>query len=235
MAGKTRSYRGWFNPKVTFREDIQEFLAKPNRKGKLRRCHLQHLVTGRVINVGSIATFCRKAKLKGNAKLHITPVLEGKRWSYKGWFKPDTLKQEVALADVYGNQYDPVKVQTLIEDHGLTVHGLKRILRGQFYGTRRLTRADTPVQGLLKPRDWRVAEYVFKKQRPNRRGAPEIHRGSCLTQLAKDLGLSHPGSLYPLLYGWRSKVSAAGKGTITLVDVQTERKVAVPELEVVAQ
>ena len=237
LDGKITQFRNWFSPDLHPLEWMGNWSAAPinknrARKGKDRRCHLVHLRTGREINVRSITAFCQKARLKGNAHLHISPILDGKRLQYRGWVDPKRVNEKVSLTDVYGNQYKPVKVLDLIKQHGLKAGGLKRILSGKLLGTRRLSLAANPVEGELKPRDWRVTEYVFRERDLKRGGTPRVFRGPVLKDLAAQIGVDS-SNLYPLLYGWRKRMKTGPYRHIEVVEVKTEKKIAVPELEVI--
>lgn len=204
----------------------------PVTNTRLRRCRLQHLETGRIIDCNSIVKFCRKAKLDETARYHISPILNGTRREYKGWFNPDYLNQKVALTDIYGNQYQPIAVAELME-RGLSSPTISRLIRGKPIASRRLAPADKPFNGALQPRGWKVAQYVFQLTTPNRPGRPALVQGSNLTQIAADLGYTHPSNLYPLLYGLRKSIKVGPDHRLFLLSVRTEPKVSMPGLELV--
>jgi hypothetical protein len=239
LNGKAPHFRGWFNPAIRDREAIKTHLKVSSKwnnvaKGSVRRCHLMHLHTGRVINVRSITAFRRKARLRGSDHLHITPVLDGQRLQHKGWVLPERVNRKVALTDVYGNQYRPVKVLDLIKQHGFKARGLKRILSGGLFQTRRLALSDSPIKGVLSPRATKVTEYVFRQRDASQPGRPRVYRGAVLKDIAAQMGVES-SRLYPLLYGWSPRIRMSEHVTIEAVAARVEPKVAEPSLPLAAQ
>lgn len=199
-----------FRTRATYRA----WAKTSGRKGEgLRRCVLQHITSGRIIRASSIVAFCRKARLTGNARFHITPILDGQRLSYKDWFLPSTLATKLNLRDVYGNVYKGVTIREWVKKHGLSAHMATKLLRGDKTraASGRLALASTEDTGFIKPRSTIVTGVTLRK-------GGHIIKADSLPSAAARLGL-YPSSLYPLAYGVTDTVAG-----YKLTHVKTEQR-----------
>lgn len=162
-----------------------------------RVCKLKNLYSGRLINASSITEFCRKAGFVGsNSKYHITPVLDGKRMSYKGWFVPSTLDKPLALKDVFGNYYD-TNIQEILRRKKLSSIAIKRLVNGRTF--RGICSADKDTSHIIPPRAFKVDSYVFQDH------TGEIFQGNTLQEVADCAGIHLQGA-YNLVHGIQDQV-----------------------------
>jgi hypothetical protein len=213
--GTTKDRRS-FNPGATFRTMRAKGVVRADRTIRVanRRCHLQHIETGRVINVRSIAAFCRKARLGGNARYHITPVLDGKRLSYKGWYLPATLRRTLDLRDSYGNVYRGVTLRDWVVKHRKSPGSARRLLSGARETVGGVTLLSNPKATDLTRRAMTVTKVVLA------RGKHRVEADSVMEAAAK-LGTTGASPIYDMVYGIRSHYRG-----YRLVRVKTRRHAA---------
>lgn len=166
-----------------------------------RLCVLENIDTGKIVTTHSISDFCREsglAKLNPNARYHITPILDGDRPSYKGWFLPETLKKVIKLRDLYDNVYE-MTVKEWIQKHGTAGSALK-LLTGtkKFISNNRLTLASSPIDRFLQPRTHKITGVTLVK-------GNRIVRGKSMCEVAEKLGVA-PVTVYEAGYGFRDNV-----------------------------
>lgn len=163
-----------------------------------RPCALENIHSGRIIRAPSLIEFCRKARLWGNSRFHITQVLNGARPSIRGWYPLGFLGRQVKLADIWGNEYR-LSLKTLIKRHGMYPSSVTGLLDGRKRVFRNLTAVDRPIDGYLKPRDYRVTGVTVTN------GWRTI-RAANLTQAARRAGICFT-AFHPLAYGLKEEVS----------------------------
>lgn len=177
-----------------------------------RSCTLEHSKTGKVIKADSIVQFCEQAKLDGNARYHITPVLNGDRTTYKGWCLPDFLNQSLNLKDIYGNQYE-MTVRDWVRKHG-SPGSAHRLLAGRkkSISNSKLMLASTLVDSPLSPRSQHTIEVKLTDGK-------RTYSGRSIHEAAQAAGLKQPGSLYQCAYGFRDEARG-----LRVKSIKMERK-----------
>lgn len=163
-----------------------------------RPCALENIHSGRIIRASSLIGFCRKARLWGNSRFHITQVLNGARPSIRGWYPVGTLRRKIELADIYGNLYR-LPLKTLIKRYGMHPSSITGLLDGRKRVFRNLTAMDRPIDGYLKPRGFRVTGVTVTNGR-------RTIRAKNLTEAARRAGVCFT-AFHPLAYGLKEEVS----------------------------
>lgn len=173
---------------------------------------LQHAETGQIVNCPSIVAFCAEhvPNASTSDRYHVTPVLDGDRPSFKGWYLPETLAQVVKLRDIYGNVTSHT-VRELLTTHGLPSTTVFHLLSGRKRSVNNLMLAETPVGTDLRPKQTKITEVTLIKGR-------RVVKGSSLPDAARKAGLATAG-LYSAAYGFKESVSG-----FKVAEVKTERK-----------
>lgn len=190
-----------------------DFRALVPQKTIKRSVRLQHIKTGRVISAPSIAAFCRRARLKGNDRLHITPVLNGERLLHKGWALPRVLNSRLSLKDVFGNEVTR-SIRELKTQFGTMT--IRRLLAGFPVG--KVAPAVHDYGDILKPKPYTLKEYVFRV--PGKRGRPRLIRAETYKQAGRKLGIDKQ-SAFNLSHGYSHNVDG-----ITFERAETVRRSA---------
>ncbi len=169
-----------------------------------RPCVLENLYSGRVISADSIVAFCREAGLGGNARYHISAVLDDKRHQFHNWYKPEILGTELDLKDVYGNVYPKVSLRDWLKRRNhknrLGTTAIMALVRGtkKFIGGGKLTLASTPIDAIIAPKAYRIKDFAISN------GEHTI-KGTSIYNVAQQAGLNPP-DVYSLAYGFRDEV-----------------------------
>ena len=119
----------------------------------LRPVEFIHLKTGKRIKAKSITAFCKKAKLGGNSKFHITHCLMAKSaQTYKGWTTLEfykSLQKTVNLKDSNDNQYRASGFE-LKNKLGSNYQNINKLITGEKPCLHSLYLQDTEIKG-IKP------------------------------------------------------------------------------------
>ncbi len=133
-----------------------------------RKCELVNVRTGKTLKANSITEFCKKARLYGNSKFHLTPILDGNRLVYKNWMRPEVyhlFSQKVNLKDFYGNKYSLTGFQLRGKlDLTTTYLGAYKFLTGKVKSYRGLYLENTPINQ-IKPNKKIGKVYLRKGNR----------------------------------------------------------------------
>ncbi len=181
-----------------------------------RPCTLQNVHSGRIIKADSIVEFCKEAGLKFPAQYHVTPVLDGARPSFKGWFLPETLARKVDLKDVYDNEYKDVSVHDWLrrKSHApaLGKSSIFHLITGKkrAIGGGKIMLASTPNDSPIRPKAYKIRSFVITN------GKKTIH-GTSILNAAKKAGLN-PSDVYSLAYGFRDQVNGYEVQKLTTED-----------------
>ncbi len=170
---------------------------------------LEHAETGRVVKAPTILAFCEKAGLVGCSGVHITPILNGDRPSYKGWYRPDFLDQAFNLKDVYGNEVNTT-VRDYIRKVGRKGAGqANRLLTGRKRTMMdcQVMLADTPVKQFIQPRSVKITNVELTDGK-------RVFRGANLSEVARQAGVNS-SNLYHLAYGFREQAYGLRVKSIT--------------------
>lgn len=179
---------------------------------KTRAVSLEH-INGRKLSAPSIVIFCERAKLKGNARYHITPVLDGDRPSYKGWYVPGYLSRAIEVRDVYGN-LSTVTVRDLLTKHGLKQTSVSRLLSGERRAVMgdRLMLAETKVDTTLAPRAIQTTKVKLTDGK-------RVFTGRTIGEAARMAGVQPQQGLYATAYGFRDEYNG-----LSIKEIEIERK-----------
>lgn len=167
-----------------------------------RAVRLQHIDSATPVEYATIVEFCARHLPGKSDPYHVTPVLNGERPSFKGWYLPETLVREVQMRDVYGNLVS-FKVRDA-KQYGLTPRTVCSMLRGKRDGAKqgRIALADTvPARGLLpiskRPKITSVTLVKGKR----------VVTASSLPKVAIKAGIQTSiASVYAMAYGLRDEV-----------------------------
>jgi hypothetical protein len=205
--GDPHNWRNLPKPK-----DSREYRYR-SKYTRLRPCHLVH-IEGRSIRAKSIAEFCDKAGLKEtHNRLHVSPVLNGERTSFKGWYRPEFLARKVELRDVYGNVTTHA-VRDLIRNNRMKVTTIRRLLDGSKKSglDSRIMLADTPVNAIMSPRPVRITKVKLTDGR-------KVYTGTSIPDAARKAGITNLAGLYSIAYGFRDDLNG-----MTIKDIELERR-----------
>lgn len=129
-----------------------------------RQCEMINIKTGKIILAKSVFEFCKTARLNGNDKFHIHPVLEGERLHHKNWTTKETfdkLNTLYGFKDIYGNSYQYSLLE--LKNSGFASLGiLLKLIEGKRNSYKGLFLSDREVN-FIPPRDYKVNKYYFKK------------------------------------------------------------------------
>jgi len=216
-----RLHKGCLVSATWYHKNVGPDAPAPRKRDKRdkfekRRCVLQNVHSGRIIKADSIVEFCKEAGLKFPAQYHVTPVLDGARPSFKGWFLPETLAQTVDLKDVYGNEYKGVSVHDWLrrKSHApaLGKSSILALVRGQkkFIGTGKIALASTPIDSIIAPKAYRIKDFAITD-------GEKTFRGKSIYDVARQAKLSAP-YVYSLAYGYREDVNGFKVKKLTAED-----------------
>lgn len=177
-----------------------------------RPCRLTH-IDGRTISASSIADFCDKVGLSTVDRLHVSPVLDGQRMSFKGWYLPETLMRKVSLRDIYGNVMTHT-IRALIQEDKIKPSSIRRLLAGDTKSVRnhRVMLADTPIKAKIAPNSLRITKVKLKD-------GNRIYTGTSIPEVARKAGIGNLPALYSIAYGFRDDYH----GT-TFKEIEVERR-----------
>ena len=167
-------------------------------KGVDRPCKLENIYSGRVIASDSLANFCREARLYGNSRYHINPILSGHTLSHKNWYLPEVLHKKLELVDVYGNEYNTT-VKELILKYKLSSVFTRRLLEGKsVYGLYPKEKFNELSNQVILPKNYSIKKYVFTN------GKRDID-GVTMEKLGKKIDRSI-GSIYDVVHGYKENI-----------------------------
>lgn len=154
----------------------------------------QNYKTGRIISAPSTKIFCLKAGLGGNDRFHFTPVIQGKRFHFKGWGL--IYNKKAILADIYGHEYKLDNLFVFSRKYELNINKLKQLIEGEidFYNGIFL-KGNYPDNIMCKPFNF---EYVFTDGK-------KTLKGKICSRLENKIFGKQTGGFSRVLRGKRSK------------------------------
>ncbi len=196
-----------------WREVTKNLRSKKARRelSVARECVLEH-IDGRVIKANSIVHFCERAGIP-DSKYHISPILDGKRVTHKGWYLPETLARKIELRDIYDN-VSTHTVRELLVEHKLGKNTVGALLDGRkkTVMNSRLALADTPIDAKVRPNPIKTTRVTLTK-------GNRTFTGKTICEAARAAGVTSLPNIYKAAYGFREEAQG-----VRVKSVEVERR-----------